>query len=106
MPIPTWKQYEYQVVDAHTHTYGHITWHNDIIPEDELYKAGFIHSYNKHRLERIARKRAEKGKSITVLYNKMRHPFFFHLSHIFFYVYFENVLLRFKDSCGEYIHKV
>jgi len=43
---------------------------------------------------------------VTVVYNKMRHPFFFHLSHIFFFVYFQNVLLRFKDSCGEYIHKV
>ena len=36
-------------------------WHNDVIPEKELLKCGFIHSFNKNRLLRLAAKADARG---------------------------------------------
>lgn len=57
-----WKQYEFMVVNYHCEKYKHTVWHTDAIPEEELWKAGFITDFNRHRLGRIARKREAKGK--------------------------------------------
>jgi superfamily II DNA or RNA helicase len=37
--------------------YGHTVWHQSVIPEEELYLAGIIHDFNKHRLIRIAKRK-------------------------------------------------
>lgn len=59
-----WKDYEFQVIDDHIKNYRHLSWHTDVIPEEELYLAGFIHDFNNHRLKRIARAREAKDKKI------------------------------------------
>ncbi len=52
-----WKNYEYYAIDYHRRTTNHITYHWDSIPEEILEEAGFIHDYNKHRLNRLAEKK-------------------------------------------------
>jgi superfamily II DNA or RNA helicase len=59
--METWKLYEYFICEYHAKNYNHKVWHNNDIPEEELEQAGFINSYNKFRLDRIARKREAKG---------------------------------------------
>ncbi len=59
-----WREYEHQAVQYHQQTYGHTVWHNDVIPEEELMNAGFIHDFNRHRLCRIARRREAQGKAV------------------------------------------
>jgi superfamily II DNA or RNA helicase len=60
-----WKRYEIQIAQHHSNTYGHKVWLQDTIPEEELYKCGFIHDFNKHRLDRIARRREADGEDIV-----------------------------------------
>jgi superfamily II DNA or RNA helicase/stalled ribosome alternative rescue factor ArfA len=59
-----WREYEHHAIQYHQQTYEHTVWHNDVIPEEELMNAGFIHDFNRHRLCRIARKRESKGKAV------------------------------------------
>ena len=59
-----WLQYEYQVINYHMIKFNHKIWHTSIIPEDELFNSGFITSYNKYRLTRIARNREACGKLV------------------------------------------
>lgn len=40
---PDWKTYEYDVIKYHSKTYNHTVWHTDVIPEEELMNAGYIH---------------------------------------------------------------
>lgn len=57
-----WQEFEYYCIQRHLELYDtHIAWHQSVIPEDELYKAGFIHDFNKTRLLRLAKQREEKG---------------------------------------------
>lgn len=64
MDIPDWLSYEYQVVKHHQENYDEIVWHHDIISEEHLINAGFIHNMNKFRLKRIAINREKKGNII------------------------------------------
>ena len=50
------RRYELQVVAHHATATGETVWHNEIIPEEELFQCGFIHDFNKHRLVRLALK--------------------------------------------------
>lgn len=59
-----WLAFEYLALTHHAKTYGHQVWHTSIIPEDELYNAGVIHDFNKHRLKRLAMKRESEGKDV------------------------------------------
>ena len=57
-----WQEFEYYCIKRHLELYdNHVAWHQSVIPEDELYKAGFIHDFNKTRLLRLAKQREEKG---------------------------------------------
>jgi superfamily II DNA or RNA helicase len=52
--IVEWERFEHHSVKEHMRLYdGHIAWHSSVIPENELYEAGVIHSFNKHRMNRI-----------------------------------------------------
>lgn len=62
--VAAWKEYEYMVIKHHSQTYNQVVWHTDVIPEEELFHAGFINDYNRHRLCRIARKREAQGQPI------------------------------------------
>ena len=42
--------YEFFATKHHHDSSGHTTWHWSVIPEDELFKAGWIHDFNKWRL--------------------------------------------------------
>jgi len=48
------RQYELQVVTHHKTATGETVWHNEVIPEEELFQCGFIHDYNHTRLVRLA----------------------------------------------------
>ena len=48
--------YELQVVAHHGASTGETVWHNEVIPEEELFQCGFVHDFNKHRLLRLAAK--------------------------------------------------
>lgn len=56
------RRYELQVVDYHARTFGETVWHNEVIPEEELFQCGFIHDFNKHRLLRLAAKAESQGR--------------------------------------------
>jgi len=51
-------------VKHHRDAFGHDVWHNSVIPEEELFEAGMIHDFNRHRLNRIARSRELAGKAV------------------------------------------
>ena len=58
--------YEFFATKYHHDSLGHTTWHWSVIPEDELFKAGWIHDFNKWRLmkrqkNKIDRKFQEYG---------------------------------------------
>ena len=53
---PEYTTYEYQVMDQHRQTTSHKTWHWNHIPEQELYNAGYITNFNKHRLAKRLKK--------------------------------------------------
>ncbi len=60
IPLPSWKRYEYDVMEKHRSTYGHITYHWSNIPEDLLFECGFINEINdtkSMRERRLADKR-------------------------------------------------
>lgn len=59
-----WLAFEYFALKHHAETYGHHVWHTSTIPEDELFNAGVIHDFNKHRLKRLAMKREAEGKPL------------------------------------------
>lgn len=59
-----WLAFEYFALKHHAETYGHQVWHTSTIPEDELFNAGVIHDFNKHRLKRLAMKREAEGKPL------------------------------------------
>ena len=56
------RQYELQVVAHHAATTGETVWHNEVIPEEELFQCGFIHDFNQHRLLRLAAKAEAEGR--------------------------------------------
>jgi hypothetical protein len=58
------KKFELFVCEEHRRRYKEIVWHNDNIPEEHLENAGIINDYNRHRLQRIARRREQNGKSL------------------------------------------
>ena len=55
-----WKAYELQSVRHHQETYRQTTWHQEVIPEHVYFESGYIHNWNKHRLERIMKRRETK----------------------------------------------
>jgi len=57
-------EFEFYSINYHINKYGHKVWHQSVIPEDELYKAGFIHNFNRTRLNRLALLREENGNSV------------------------------------------
>jgi len=59
-----WLEFEYYSINYHINKYGHKVWHQSVIPEDELYKSGYIHNFNRTRLNRLARSRESNGNSI------------------------------------------
>ena len=65
MPTHTysWFAYEKYVTDHHRQTTKQTTWHQSVIPEDVYFASGYIRNWNKHRLERIMKKRIEHGKN-------------------------------------------
>lgn len=58
------KEFENYVANYHRETYHQKVWLQSSIPEEELYNSGFIHKYNQHRLDRIARFREHKGEPL------------------------------------------
>jgi superfamily II DNA or RNA helicase len=52
--------YEHDVIRQHSLLPNTISWHWSVVPEDLLYEAGYIHDYNKHRLERLAMAKEQK----------------------------------------------
>ena len=56
------RRYELQVVATHAASTGETVWHNELIPEEELFQCGFIHDFNKHRLLRLAAKAEAQGR--------------------------------------------
>ena len=60
----SWRDYELFAIVRHQQKYNHVVWHTDVIPEEELIAAGYIHDSNRHRLIRIARRREAEGKDI------------------------------------------
>jgi superfamily II DNA or RNA helicase len=44
--LPSWKRYEYDVMEEHRKRYGHMTYHWANIPEDLLFECGFINEIN------------------------------------------------------------
>ena len=56
--LPDYTLYEYDVMKQHRLTTGHKTWHWTQIPEQDLFNAGYITNFNKHRLT----KRLKKNK--------------------------------------------
>ena len=58
-----YELYELYVVEKHRNVYGHITWHQKVIPENVYFASGYINDWNKHRLTRILEKRKQCGKS-------------------------------------------
>jgi superfamily II DNA or RNA helicase len=63
MSILPYLQYEYQCINEHIKRFNAIAWHWSHIPEDELYEAGWIHSFNKLRLSRKNKKIEGKDTS-------------------------------------------
>jgi superfamily II DNA or RNA helicase len=59
-----WLKYEHFIVSYHAEKYDHITWHNIMIPEDELYNSNYVNDFNEHRLKRIADNREKNGKKL------------------------------------------
>ena len=59
-----WLEFEYYSMNFHINKYNHKVWHQSIIPEDELYKAGFINDFNRTRLNRLAILRESKNNSV------------------------------------------
>lgn len=62
--MEAWQEYEIQVLRHHIEKHGHEAWHWSNVPEDHLYDAGIIHSFNRHRLLRLARRREAAGNPI------------------------------------------
>ena len=56
------RRYELQVVSHHARAFEHTVWHNDVIPEEELFQCGFIHDFNRHRLLRLAARAEAIGR--------------------------------------------
>ena len=56
------RRYELQVVAHHAALTGQTVWHNEVIPEEELFQCGFIHDFNQHRLVRLALKADAEGR--------------------------------------------
>ncbi len=52
-----WELYEHYCVNYHREKYKHQVWHWYNTPEDHLENSGYIHSFNKHRLERLRKYR-------------------------------------------------
>ena len=50
--LPAYLLYELHVMATHEDTEKHKTWHWKDVAEDDLYKAGFITDFNKHRLNK------------------------------------------------------
>ena len=63
-----WVRFEYQSIAFHRKHYNHIVYHQKDAPEDELFKSGFIHDYNKTRLQRQKNKH-ESRKSNAYKYS-------------------------------------
>ena len=57
-----WEKYEHQAVEYHNKKYNQKTWHWKVLPEEHLYKAGFITRFNKFRLERLAKFKENKNR--------------------------------------------
>lgn len=53
--------YEHEVVNQHSRISGTTVWHWSVVPEDELFAAGYIHDFNKTRLARIKNKKESQG---------------------------------------------
>ncbi len=61
--LPSWKRYEYDVMDEHRKRYGHMTYHWANIPEDLLFECGFINEINDTKSIR-ERRLADKKEGI------------------------------------------
>lgn len=53
-------KYELFATKYHFETTNHITWHWSIVPEDELFKAGWIHDFNKWRIMKKEKNKKDK----------------------------------------------
>ncbi len=60
-----WEKFEHHVIDYHTKITNHKSWHWKNIPEEHLYKAGYINDFNKHRLNRLSRYKDCNDKNIN-----------------------------------------
>lgn len=58
-----WLRFEHQSIDFHRKRYNHTVYHQKDAPEDELFKSGFIHDYNKTRLQRLKNKHESRRRS-------------------------------------------
>jgi superfamily II DNA or RNA helicase len=52
--MQNWAAYERHAVAAHAQRTGHTTWHWCDVPEAELHAAGYVHDFNRLRLQRLA----------------------------------------------------
>eukprot|EP00965_Chrysotila_dentata_P139726 4619658-Pleurochrysis_carterae.AAC.1 len=68
---PSYVEYELQSVRLLSHTYECV-YHWNTIPEWVLEDAGFIHDFNKHRLNRIRRMHESKRSTEPTVTNFMR----------------------------------
>jgi len=48
-----WERFEYHSLNEHKRLHGHDVWHSKVIPENELFEAGLIHTFNQRRMDRI-----------------------------------------------------
>ena len=58
--LPDYTEYEYDVVRVHSERPNTKVWHWSNVPEEHLYEAGYIHNFNKERLERLKNRKASK----------------------------------------------
>ena len=72
-----WLRFEHQSINFHRKRYNHIVFHQKDIPEDELFKSGFIHDFNKTRLKRIKDKHERIRRRGTYKYSDYGMDFFF-----------------------------
>ena len=49
-------EYEFEIIRKHREVLNCEVWHWTEVPEFELFESGYIHDFNKHRLNRLARK--------------------------------------------------